>query len=59
MHQTAILEKIIYFNTVFCLSDIKISDFIDRGQLAKLNPLKPIIFFPPVKNMNGLRLQGF
>ena len=29
----------------FCLSDIKISDFVDRGQLDKLNPLKPIKFF--------------
>lgn len=29
----------------FCLSDIKITDVADRGQLTKLNPFKPINFF--------------
>lgn len=40
----------------FCLSDIKITDAVDRGQLTKLNPFKPIKFFPPHENTTGPNL---
>lgn len=66
MHQSVIFRKKIPTYCLegssfeyFHLSDIKITDTVDRGELTKFNPFKSINYFLPHKHISVPNLQDF